>query len=188
MLQTRPIKQITYREIRELATIGASVLHQDAINPVKEANINLNVKNTNDPTATGTLITRDRDYSKEKIIGVSGKKPYRKFSLEKYLIAEESNILDQVKEILTKRALQADLTLLSFDTLTMYVYGEIEDKLCRELEKHLLEVLKLDNVEISDELVLVGVVGEGLHTEKDFIDKLHATLKGKYSVVLPNSY
>jgi aspartate kinase len=180
---SRPIEQITYREIRELATLGASVLHQDAINPVKEANINLNVKNTNDPQADGTLITKSRDYSKEKIVGVSGKKPYRRFSLEKYLIAEEPTILDQVKEILNKRGLQIDLKLLSFDTLTMYVYGEIDDNLCRELEKYLLDIFKLDSVEISNEVVLLGIVGEGLHQEKEFIDKLNEVLKDKFSIV-----
>lgn len=80
----RPIKAITYRELRELAYMGASVLHEDAIFPVRKEGIPINIKNTNKPEDEGTMIVESTCRQSEYVItGIAGKKGFVSINIEK---------------------------------------------------------------------------------------------------------
>ena len=78
------IKEITYRELRELSYMGASVLHEEAVFPVRNAGIPINIKNTNDPEDSGTLIVSSRENSSNRTLtGIAGRKTLRLYLLKK---------------------------------------------------------------------------------------------------------
>ena len=85
----KPIDVITYRELRELAYMGAGVLHEEAIFPVRFAGIPINIRNTNDPTAAGTMIVPDAPVGDRIVTGIAGKKGFSVITVDKELMNTE---------------------------------------------------------------------------------------------------
>src|SRR5699024_10782664 len=86
----KPIESITYRELRELSYMGAPVLHEEAIFPLRKKGIPINIKNTNAPEDKGTMIVNESIPNKGKgITGIAGKKDFTVISVEKILMADE---------------------------------------------------------------------------------------------------
>lgn len=171
-----PVSRITYREIRELATIGASVFHEDAIAPVRTVGIPINVKNTNDPTAPGTMITAERDASKDHLVGVSGKKPFRKFVFDKFMLDRYPEVSLGIHEAVAQKQLAADVVVDAFDTLVMYVATEMDDAEALALTKEFAANLDIDTCQVSGQMVLLGIVGEGMSEEPRLLDAVTAKL------------
>ena len=167
-----PIAQITYREIRELATIGASVFHEDAIAPVRSVGIPINVKNTNDPEAPGTMITAQRDASVQHLVGVSGKKPYRRLITEKFMLDRYPEISRSLHEFIAEKQLACDVVVDAFDTIVFYIASDMDDVAAAHLVRELSEKIDVDTCQISEPLVLIGVVGEGMEREPDLIQRI----------------
>jgi aspartate kinase len=162
----KPIGQISYREIREMASIGANVFHEEAIAPVKSVGIPIHVMNTNDPGAAGTFIVAERDTDAAPVVGVSGKGPYRKIVAEKYPLNRYPGFSLKVEEKLKSVGCSAEFSLKGFDTLTLFVTakdgGEKNwEKICREL----MAETKADGCTAEGETMMIGVVGEGLMKE-----------------------
>jgi aspartate kinase len=157
----KPIKEITYTEIREMASIGANVFHEEAIAPVKNVGIPIHVKNTNDPAAEGTRIVSERDLEGSAVVGVSGKKPYRKIVIEKFLLNRYPEFPGLVEKGLKSHGLSTDFELKGFDTMTLFVTGK-EDTDWEGLRQTILRDLKADGCLIGPETAIIGVVGEGL--------------------------
>lgn len=178
-----PVDRITYREIRELATIGASVFHEDAIAPVRKVGIPINVKNTNDPTAPGTMITASREASSDHIVGVSGKKPYRKVVIEKFMLDRYPEVSAAVHQLIADNKLVCDVVVDAFDTIALYVHTDMDDEGAASLQREISSKLDIDFCEISDQLVLVGIVGEGLDREEDLLKRVGATLGQQFEVI-----
>ncbi|MDD3366194.1 MAG: aspartate kinase [Sphaerochaetaceae bacterium] len=172
----KPVAQITYREIRELSCIGANVLHEDAIGPVRSAQIPIHIKNTNDSTAPGTIIRATRDSNLQHIVGVSGKKGYRKLSIEKFMLATYPALKEQLQQILHKKKIRFDLVVDAFDAMTIYLSTEIEEEQAQALAQELQLVLDLDNCQMSEPLVLIGLVGEGLGREEHLAERINQAL------------
>lgn len=171
-----PVAQLTYREIRELATIGASVFHEDAIAPVRTVGIPINVKNTNKPTDKGTIITAARDFHKDHLVGVSGKKPYRRLVVEKFMLDRYPETTKIVNEIIASKKIVCDVVVDAFDTLVMYLASEVGDDEAQALVQEIIKKAEVDICEISQPLVLVGVVGEGMDQEPDLVEKISAQI------------
>lgn len=167
-----PVSQITYREIRELATIGASVFHEDAIAPVRTVGIPINVKNTNDPTAAGTMITASRDASKDHLVGVSGKKPYRKLVVEKFMLDRYPETATAVHDMIARKNLVCDVVVDAFDTMVMYLASDMDDLTAQQLVADITAKVDVDVCDISDPLVLIGVVGEGMDLEPQLMQRV----------------
>lgn len=157
----KPIHQITYTEIREMASIGANVFHEEAIAPVKSAGIPIHIKNTNDPSAEGTLIISRRDAAGSAIVGVSGKKPYRKIVIEKFLLNRYPEFPGKVERGLKSHGLTTDFELKGFDTMTLFVAGR-EDTDWDGVKQTIIRELQADDCVIGAETAMIGVVGEGL--------------------------
>ena len=101
-----PIKTITYRELRELAYMGAGVLHEDAIFPVRKAGIPINIKNTNRPEDRGTMIVAESDETSEYVItGIAGKKGFSVINIEKDMMNSEQGFGRNVLRALEKNGM-----------------------------------------------------------------------------------
>lgn len=167
-----PVAKITYREIRELATIGASVFHEDAIAPVRKVGIPINVKNTNDPSALGTMITSSRDSSKDHLVGVSGKKPYRRLVVEKFMLDRYPEATRTIHELVAQQRLVCDVVVDAFDTIVMYLATDMDDDGAKALVSSITEKVDVDICEVSDPLVLIGIVGEGMDLEPNLLERV----------------
>lgn len=172
----KPIEEITYREIREMASVGANVFHEEAIAPVKSQGIPINVKNTNAPADKGTFIVAERDIAKAAVVGVSGKKPYRKILVEKFMLNRHPEFPYQVQEALRKTGIAVDFELKGFDTLALFAgsEGEID---WAGVQQTVEQKLNADSCTVGEEVAVIGVVGEGLAAHGQVVGMVLETLK-----------
>jgi aspartate kinase len=171
-----PVSHITYKEFRELATIGASVFHEDAIAPVRTVGIPINVKNTNDPDAPGTMITAEREVSRCHLVGVSGKKPYRKLVFDKFMLDRFPEVSASIHEAIAQKNLVSDLVVDAFDTIVAYIPTDMDDADAASLQASFAKDLDIDSCTISGQLVLLGIVGEGMALEQGLLARVSALL------------
>ncbi len=173
-----PIREVTYSEIREMAFVGANVFHEDAIAPVKSAGIPIHVKNTNIPEAPGTRIVQKRDVISVPIIGVSGKRPYRKISLEKFMLSRHPDLALKIRERVERKVGSCDFELRGFDTLTLFAAeGTVIQE--KELVESLIDELGVDGVFFGPKTAVIGIVGEGLRHRADLVGKISAGLSSR---------
>ena len=160
----KQIKKITYEELRELSYMGASVLHEEAVFPVRQAGIPINVKNTNDPDNPGTLIIRDdqagEDYANGHIItGIAGKKDFSFFYIHKEHMANEVGIVKKALEVFEERGISIDHIPSGIDSFTIVLPSESVAKISRQIVEELKEKCKTENVQVYKNLSLITTVG-----------------------------
>ncbi len=172
------IREVTYTEVREMASVGANVFHEEAIAPVRSVGIPIHIKNTDDPEATGTHIVPKRDVESMPIIGVSGKKTYRKITVEKFMLARYPDLSAKIKKRLEKSVGVCDFELRGFDTLTLFVEEKeaIDEK---KLDKELIDKVGVDRVEFGPRTAIIGIVGEGLKRRADLVGAAAGTLTSR---------
>ena len=159
----KPIDIMTYRELRELSYMGFSVFHEDSIFPVKLAKIPINIKNTDDPAAKGTLIVNHTDsIGKNTITGIAGRKNFAVVTLEKDMMNSEIGFVKRVLEVFEKFNINFEHLPTGIDTLSLIVNerdGETyKDLLFRELQQKVFP----DSIEYQRSLSLIAVVGRGM--------------------------
>jgi aspartate kinase len=170
------VEELTYKEIRELASIGANVFHEDAITPVKDYNIPINIRNTNKPDDKGTMIVTERNSSESPIVGISGKTGYRNIFVEKLMLKRFSGFREKLLTILNTNGITPEFELTGFDSISFLapedqfknadiIINEIRDKLNPEL------------VELRPPMAIIGVVGSGIPEEIGVAADIFAILK-----------
>lgn len=118
-----PIETITYRELRELSYMGANVLHEDAIFPVRKEGIPINIKNTNRPSDPGTMIVESTSKKPSyTITGVAGKKGFCSIVIDKAMMNSEIGFGRKVLEVLEKNNISFEHLPSGIDTMTVYVH------------------------------------------------------------------
>ncbi|MBR7151224.1 MAG: aspartate kinase [Clostridia bacterium] len=158
------IKTITYRELRELSYMGASVLHEEAVFPVRNAGIPINIRNTNDPNAPGTMIVAGtKEYDTERIItGIAGKKGFSVITIEKDLMNAEIGFGRRVLDVLEDNEIPFEHLPSGVDTMSVVVASEYlqgrEEKLIASLNKR----VRPDSVVVEDGMALLAIVGRGM--------------------------
>ncbi|GFI62148.1 aspartokinase 3 [Clostridiales bacterium] len=158
------IKTITYKELRELSYMGATVLHEDAIFPVRSAGIPINIKNTNKPDDKGTMIVKTADSadSEHIITGIAGKKGFSIIVLEKDMMNSEIGFGKKVLEVLVNNKVSFEHLPSGIDTMSIIVgTDEIADKkdaLIDDIKKY----VNPDYISIDDGIALVAVVGRNM--------------------------
>ncbi len=158
------IDVVTYRELRELSYMGASVLHEDSIFPVKQAGIPINIRNTNRPADKGTMIVSETSkYDKKHIItGIAGKKNFSVIRIEKDKMASQHGMLHSVVEILDYHGIHIEHIPSGIDTMSLIVdSNQLKGKQTKLVES-IKRTLDPDNVVIEDGLALLAVVGRGM--------------------------
>ena len=158
------IRRLTYRELRELSYMGANVMHEDAIFPVHRAGIPTNIRNTNDPSHPGTLITIQPapDANGTSITGIAGHKNFTLISIEKAMMNAEIGFGRRVLQALEDFDISFEHLPTGIDTMSVII-AETELKQRREqLLSRLRDLVHPDAIEISDGLALIATVGHGM--------------------------
>ena len=158
------IETITYRELRELSYMGAGVLHEDAIFPVRYAGIPINIRNTNAPKDDGTMIVAEAsDYDAEKIItGVAGKKGFSVITIEKDMMNSEIGFGRKVLEVLEDNEISFEHLPSGIDTMSIVVSSATLDGRRDKLLSSINRMVRPDSISIEDGLALIAVVGRGM--------------------------
>lgn len=156
----QPIKLVTYSELRELSYMGASVLHDEAIFPVREANIPLNIRNTNEPENTGTTILEkiSGDNSCIHITGIAGRKGMSVISISKVGMSSESGALLQILDILAKRNINVEYIPSGIDSISIVVSSERVEKCLYEMLGEIQKYFKPDKIAVTEHIATIAVV------------------------------
>ena len=175
------VKRITYAELREMSYMGASVLHDEAIFPVKAKNIPLNILNTNDPSHPGTMILETCDEYDEKeeplvISGITGKKGFSSIFVAKSHIASEVGVLKEALGVISKYNISVESVATGIDSFSIVAESERVENDLYDLMNNLGKVLETDNITIEDNMAMVAIVGRKLKNYKGFSGKLFSTL------------
>ena len=160
----KQIKRITYRELRELSYMGATVLHEDAIFPVRQAGIPINIKNTNVPSDPGTMIVPESGEGDDAqtITGIAGKKGFSILHIEKDMMNQEIGFGLKVLEVLEEREISFEHLPSGIDTMSIVVATEALEGQREELLRWIKRRTKADLVELHDGIALIAVVGRGM--------------------------
>ncbi|WP_311492394.1 aspartate kinase [uncultured Anaerococcus sp.] len=162
-----PIGAITYKELRELSYMGANVLHEEAIFPLRDKNIPINIKNTNKPDKPGTLILSSCDIKNKNILtGITGKKDFTVINLEKVNMNSEKDFFRKLTTVFESNDISIEHMPSGIDTVSVLVADSyITPKLNKVLEE-LQIYLDVDNISWERDISLIAVVGRGMIKEK----------------------
>ncbi len=171
------IKKITYRELRELSYMGATVLHEDAIFPVFKANIPINIKNTNDPDDPGTMIVPNvNDGDTDIITGIAGKKGFSVIAVEKANMNAELGFGRRMLTALEKNNMRFEHMPSGIDTLgVVLANNEIEGKQPQLLDD-VYNLCEPDSLEVFAGLALIATVGRGMISKIGVAGRLFTAL------------
>ncbi len=173
------IPVITYRELRELSYMGFSVLHEDAIFPVRTVGIPINIKNTNKPEDPGTMIIADdnaEEVSIRTITGIAGKKGFCAVNMEKAMMNSEVGFVRDVLNVFADMGIPVEHMPSGIDTLSIIADADAlkgkEDQLLSELRK----AVEPDSLEIEPDIALLAVVGRGMRKTRGTAARIFASL------------
>ncbi len=172
----KPMRRVTYREIRELAYLGANVFHEEAIFPVYKERIPINIRNTNVPDNSGTLIVHKRDVSQNIVAGIAGKRNFSLIFIEKLLMNREIGFGRRLFGILETFGVSFEHAPTGIDTMSVIVQdSQLEGKALAILEE-IQHVLAPDRVEIKKGFALIATVGEGMAYKTGIAARLFTAL------------
>ena len=175
-----PIKTITYRELRELSYMGASVLHEDAIFPVRYAGIPINIRNTNDPTAPGTMIVAStNEYDSEHVItGIAGRKGFSVITVEKDMMNSEIGFGRKILDVLEDNDISFEHLPSGVDTMSVIVTSAYLDARRDRVITSINKRVRPDSVVVEDGLALLAVVGRGMVKAKGTAARVFDAISG----------
>lgn len=182
----KPIKRITFNELRELSYMGAEVLHEETVFPVRSANIPLYIKNTNDPSATGTLIMEDFDDESDEerarfITGITGKKHYTFITISKKRMTEDISFIRRVLQITEKYRLSVEHIPSSVDSFSLVIATKELSYCLHSLIADIEKECSPDTIKVCDGVSLIAVVGRRMASNSGVSGMIFGTL-GKIGV------
>ena len=172
-----PIKIVTYQELRELSYMGASVLHEDAVFPVRKAGIPINIRNTNDPEAPGTMIVattcQSSDYT---ITGIAGKKGFVAVNIEKDMMNSEVGFCRKALQAFEDNGISIEHMPSGIDTMTVFVHqAEFEGKE-QQVISAIRRLAKPEVIDLENNLALIAVVGRGMKSTRGTAGRIFSAL------------
>ena len=156
------IEEITYREQRELSYMGATVLHDEAVFPVREAGIPIHIKNTNAPDDPGTRIVTARDARATSVVGIAGRKGFATLFTEKAMMNQERGYGRKVLEILESHGISYEHSPTSIDTLSVILTDEELDGREDDVVADIRRIVQPDRIEVQRDMAMLAVVGQGM--------------------------
>ena len=153
---------MSYRELRTLSYMGASVLHSDAVLSASEMDIPINIRNTNRPSDAGTMIMRHLPHGVKKnpVTGVSGRKGMSVIQIEKVMVSDGSGFSALMLDILKERALPFEYCQTGIDSITLVIRSDLLDSCREELFEEIRQTLHPDFVGLKENISLIAVTGE----------------------------
>lgn len=178
--QPRRIDKITYSELRELSYMGANVLHEDAIFPVKEKNIPINIRNTNEPENPGTLIMElENDpitTETSPITGIAGRKDFTVVAIYKNHMSNEVGIIRRALEVFDKYHISIEHIPSGIDSFSVVVNSaDIKDNIY-DIVAEIKANCKPDKVKVINEIALIATVGRHMSSRPGISGQLFAEL------------
>ena len=173
----KPIDTITYRELRELSYMGATVLHEDAIFPVRKAGIPINIRNTNAPEDPGTMIVEDTCKKPPyTITGIAGKKGFCALNIEKSMMNSEIGFGRKVLQVLEEQGIAFEHIPSGIDTMTIFIHQDEFAQKEQQVISGIHRVVKPDYMELETDLSLIAVVGRGMRSNRGTAARIFAAL------------
>ena len=171
------IDTITYRELRELSYMGASVLHEDAIFPVRKEGIPINIRNTNAPEHKGTLIVESTCRSpKYTITGIAGKKGFASINIDKAMMNSEIGFGRRVLEVFEDNHISFEHMPSGIDTMTIFVHQDEFEEKEQQVIAGIHRAVQPDFVELESDLALIAVVGRGMRATRGTAGRIFSAL------------
>ena len=171
------IETITYRELRELAYMGATVLHEDAIFPVRQEGIPINIRNTNAPEDKGTLIVEDTCRKPRfTITGIAGKKDFASITIEKAMMNSEVGFCRKVLEVFENNNVSIEHMPSGIDTMTIFVHRDEFEEKEQDVIAGIHRAVEPDFLELESDLALIAVVGRGMRATRGTSGRIFAAL------------
>ncbi|MBE6624488.1 MAG: aspartate kinase [Ruminococcaceae bacterium] len=177
----RPIENVTFAELRELSYMGAEVLHEETVFPVRQKSIPLYIKNTNDMNARGTLIMEKFDDEEEDknvhfITGISGKKHYSIITIAKNRMNDEIGYIRRALEVFERFGISIEHIPSSIDSFSVVVASSAIEGNLHELFSALNDAIAPDTIDISNDISLIAIVGRKLASNIGIAGKIFTAL------------
>ncbi len=173
----KAIDVITYRELRELSYMGATVLHEDAIFPVRKEGIPINIRNTNSPEDKGTLIVEGTCRKPRFVItGIAGKKDFASVTIEKAMMNSEVGFCKKVLEVFDENNISIEHMPSGIDTMTIFVH---QDEFMHKEQKVIAGIhrrVEPDFLDLESDLALIAVVGRGMRATRGTSGRIFSAL------------
>lgn len=171
------IKVITYRELRELSYMGATVLHEDAVFPVRQAGIPINIRNTNAPEDDGTLIVESTcHHSKYTVTGIAGKKGFVAVNIDKDMMNSEVGFCRKVLTAFEENGISIEHMPSGIDTMTVFVHQEEFEGKEQQVLSAIHRLAKPDTIDLEADLALIAVVGRGMRSTRGTAGRIFSAL------------
>ncbi len=172
------IEYITYSELRELSYMGATVLHEDAVFPVRMMGIPINIKNTNAPDDKGTMIVSEApaDATPTRITGIAGKKNFSVVRIEKDMMNQELGFGRRVLEAFEKHSVSFEHLPSGIDTMSVVVSEASLEGKREQIIETICKSVNPDHITIEDGYALIAVVGRGMIRSKGTASRIFSSL------------
>ncbi|PKL13932.1 MAG: aspartate kinase [Spirochaetae bacterium HGW-Spirochaetae-8] len=181
------ITRMSYREVRELAAVGFSVFHEEAIAPVRDAGIPIQVKNTNKPQDAGTSIVSSREGADDPIVGVTGKSGYGRLSVQKLLLFKRPGIRHLMETTLKTLGIAPEFTLTGIDSIVWFFpIAQVAGGSISSIGTLLTNEFALDDVHCDSGYAITAITGEGLRKSKRLSGMIGSLLEKNIEVEFVN--
>ena len=174
---SKSIETSTYKELRELSYMGASVLHEDAIFPVRKAGIPINIRNTNAPEDKGTLIVEATCCQpKYTITGIAGTDGFAAITIEKAMMNSEIGFCRKVLQAFEDNGVSIEHMPSGIDTMTIFVHKDEFEKKEQQILAEIHKLVQPDHIELESNLALIAVVGRGMKSTRGTAGRIFSAL------------
>ena len=174
---SKSIETITYKELRELSYMGATVLHEDAIFPVRRAGIPINIRNTNAPADKGTLIVEATCYQpKYTITGIAGTDGFAAITIEKAMMNSEVGFCRKVLQVFEDNGVSIEHMPSGIDTMTIFVHKDKFEEKEQQILAGIHKAVDPDHIELESDLALIAIVGRGMKSTRGTAGRIFSAL------------
>ena len=171
------IESITYKELRELSYMGASVLHEEAIFPVRKAGIPINIRNTNAPEDKGTMIVEATcKHPRYTITGIAGTDGFVSITIEKDMMNSEIGFCRKVLNIFEDNGISIEHMPSGIDTMTIFVHKDVFEEKEQQIIASIHKEVSPDHIELESDLALIAVVGRGMRATRGTAGRIFSAL------------
>ena len=171
------IESITYRELRELSYMGATVLHEDAIFPVRRAGIPINIRNTNAPADKGTLIVEATCCQpKYTITGIAGTDGFAAITIEKAMMNSEVGFCRKVLQVFEDNGVSIEHMPSGIDTMTIFVHKDKFEEKEQQILAGIHKAVDPDHIKLESDLALIAIVGRGMKSTRGTAGRIFSAL------------
>lgn len=176
--EPKPIEKITYHELRELSYMGATVLHEEAVFPVREVGIPINVRNTNEPEHPGTIIVSDKetDIRPGTITGIAGRKDFTVIAIQKNRMKADISFVRKLLSIMEMNNVPIEHMPSGIDNVSIVIADTKLDSQLDRIVKEIEEQCKPDSIDVYPNMALVATVGHGMAYTPGIAAKLFTAL------------